>query len=257
MEFHDKTSECTKGRLLFVDDNITFLDHCRYWFEDEYSVKTVMSGEEALQLLSDTPCDVLVADYKLPNIDGIELIKHVKRLKTDVQCIILTDHGDLSSAKEGVRLGIGAYMEKNELACAFRPDFDAEVIKKGVDLNFKSLEDTIDRIIARGLKSKIVSIMNKSLKLWELYSDKANIYSKYVHKAEFAEKSGLWKVQDQNGIKRTRGLDKYLDLSKLPYSPNKDLVLRSVDFVLNYFKMENDDMWQELKSMYDELERYV
>lgn len=257
MEPLEKYSEYTKGRLLFVDDNPSFLDHCRYWFEDEYNVKTAMTGEEALHLLSSDVFDVLVADYKLPNMDGIELIKNVKRMKSDVQSIILTDYGDLTSAKEGVRLGIGAYMEKNELACAFHPAFDAEVIKKGVDLNFKSLEDTIDRIIARGLKSKIVSIMNKALKLWGSYTDSAGLYSKYALKAEFAEKSGLWKVQDQNGIKRTRGLDRYLDLSKLPYSPNKDLVLHSVDFVLNHCRVEDDALWIDLQRMYDELERFA
>jgi CheY-like chemotaxis protein len=247
----------SKGRLLFVDDNVSFLEHCLYWFEDDYEVHKATSGEDALKLVSFSHFDVLIADYKLPNMDGIELIKQVKRFRSDIPSIILTDFGDLSSAKAGVRLGIGAYIEKNELSCETPSGIDTEFIKKGADLNFKFLEDTIDRIIARGLKCKIVSIMNKALWLWGNIIDKTNVYSKYVHKAEFAEKSGLWRVQDQNGIKRTRGLDRYLELAKLPYNPNKDLVLRSVDYVLNYCKMEDDSLWRELKTMYDELERFV
>ncbi len=257
MGSHEKSPTSSKGRLLFVDDNASFLDHCRYWFEDEYAVKTAMSGEEALTLLSSTPFDVLVADYKLPNMDGIELIKQTKRLKTDIPSIILTEYADLLSAKEGIRLGIDGYIEKKELACGHDGDMGFEFIKKGVDLNFKTLEDTIDRIIARGLKYKIVSAMNMALRLWGKCIDSGNAFSKYIHKAEFAERSGLWKVQDQNGIKRTRGLDRYLELAKLPYTPNKDLVLRSVEYILNVCQVGNDTLWGELKAMYDELERFV
>ena len=71
-------------------------------------------GPAALDRLCGTAAtyDLLIADLKMPGMDGLSLIRHVKQLKAGLPIIIITGFSTESSAIEAVNLGVAAYLKK-------------------------------------------------------------------------------------------------------------------------------------------------
>lgn len=70
------------------------------------------SGTEAIQILRKTDFDVVVLDLKMEDMDGIEVLKVIKRMIPDLPVIILTGHGSQTAAKEGIQYGAFDYLTK-------------------------------------------------------------------------------------------------------------------------------------------------
>lgn len=77
-----------------------------------YELTTAASGEEAIALLERQSFDLLLADLKMPGLDGMAVVRAAKARDADIVCLILTGHGSLASAIEGVRLDIFDYVLK-------------------------------------------------------------------------------------------------------------------------------------------------
>jgi two-component system response regulator CpxR len=69
-------------------------------------------GESALQMISTDEPEVMVLDLRMPGIDGIEVLRRVKKSRPDIEVIILTGHGDEKDRKICVELGAFAYLQK-------------------------------------------------------------------------------------------------------------------------------------------------
>ena len=72
----------------------------------------VTSGAEALELLRKDKFDVVLADVKMPGIDGLKIIRHIKRDLPGLEVVLLTGHGSAQSVEEGMRLGAFDYLTK-------------------------------------------------------------------------------------------------------------------------------------------------
>ena len=70
------------------------------------------SGTEAIQILRKNDFDVVVLDLKMEDMDGIEVLKVVKRMVPNLPVIILTGHGSQTAAKEGIEFGAFDYLTK-------------------------------------------------------------------------------------------------------------------------------------------------
>lgn len=70
------------------------------------------SGTEAIQILRKQDFDVVVLDLKMEDMDGIEVLKVIKRMVPDLPVIILTGHGSQTAAKEGITFGAFDYLTK-------------------------------------------------------------------------------------------------------------------------------------------------
>ncbi len=79
-----------------------------------YGVFATVSAEEALKRLSgeDLPIDVVIADIKLPGMDGTRFLKEVREINRDLPVIMLTGYASLESAKEAVKLNASDYLLK-------------------------------------------------------------------------------------------------------------------------------------------------
>jgi DNA-binding response OmpR family regulator len=73
---------------------------------------TVLDGEEALSFVEDQEPDVMVLDLKMPGIDGMEVLRQVRKAYPNIQVIILTGHGTEKHEEEAKRLGAFDYLEK-------------------------------------------------------------------------------------------------------------------------------------------------
>ncbi|MGN6594067.1 MAG: sigma-54-dependent transcriptional regulator [Terriglobales bacterium] len=77
-----------------------------------YRTAGVASGEEVLRLLGQEPPDVLVADVRLPDLDGVELLQRVKQAWPQVAVLLTTAYGSVGTAVEAMKLGASDYLAK-------------------------------------------------------------------------------------------------------------------------------------------------
>lgn len=75
-------------------------------------VQEAEGGEEALALCRTLAFDLLITDLQMPTMDGLTLIRHVKRLHPSTRFVIVTGFGAKESAIEAIHLGVSAYLEK-------------------------------------------------------------------------------------------------------------------------------------------------
>ncbi len=100
-------------RLLLVDDEERFRTTLsKRLAEKGLAAETAGSGIDALKIVKDRPVDVIVLDIRMPEMDGIETLRQVKKINSEVAVILLTGHANIESAVEGMRLGAYDYLMK-------------------------------------------------------------------------------------------------------------------------------------------------
>ena len=102
--------------ILLVDDHQILLDGLRTMLEAEPDFKiigTAKNGHEAIPILQQQAVDVLILDLSMPEMDGMETTKYVKKQFPDVKIIILTTNDEGSIITEILKQGATGYMLKN------------------------------------------------------------------------------------------------------------------------------------------------
>ncbi|HYF62841.1 MAG TPA: response regulator transcription factor, partial [Herpetosiphonaceae bacterium] len=136
------------GRILVVDDEMpirmTMGDMLR---RRGFEVEVASSGEEALDIVFQRPFDLLLLDLKLPQMDGIEVAHRARERQPDVAVIILTGHGSLESAIDGLRMGVFDYMLKTTSPQEVIARVGAAIAKRHEERNQKRLMDTLHTVI--------------------------------------------------------------------------------------------------------------
>ncbi len=100
-------------KVLMVDDEEDFVKTLseRMQMRDLES-NVALSGEQALQQVAEDIPDVMVLDLKMPGIDGLEVLRRVKKLYPNIPVVILTGHGSEKDENEARRLGAFDYLQK-------------------------------------------------------------------------------------------------------------------------------------------------
>jgi signal transduction histidine kinase len=102
-----------KGRVLVVDDEPDVLRVCeRILTNDGFSVKTVSSGFEAVQLASVEKFDLLLTDIKMPGMDGLDVAEAARTVNPHLVCVTMTGYSTMDTAIEALRLGIEEFIIK-------------------------------------------------------------------------------------------------------------------------------------------------
>jgi DNA-binding NtrC family response regulator len=99
--------------ILIVDDEQDFVEMLTMRLTDEgHRVRAAYDGDEGLAALGEAPCDVVILDIRMPRMDGITALKEIKRLYPVVEVILLTGHGAVDTAVEGLKSGAFDYVQK-------------------------------------------------------------------------------------------------------------------------------------------------
>src|SRR4030088_1088630 len=102
----------TRGVLL-VDDEPLNLKVLKSFLEDDYKVYQVASGAEALALAEETPLDVVIADQRMPEMTGTELLGRLRAVRPDVAGILLTAFADEGTARSAInQAGVLRFLRK-------------------------------------------------------------------------------------------------------------------------------------------------
>ncbi|MFW5907739.1 MAG: response regulator [Candidatus Natronoplasma sp.] len=103
--------------ILIVDDELGMLDFLKETLKSakrfRCDVTTATDGKRALEKVKENDYDLVLSDYKMPLMDGVELLKEVKDEKPNALRIMLTGHGDLNVAKQAInQADIHQYLDK-------------------------------------------------------------------------------------------------------------------------------------------------
>ena len=99
--------------ILIVDDE---KDFCTVLSDslsqDRYRVFTALNGKMALQLAKKEQPDLMLLDIKMPGMDGIEVLRKIKKMKKEIAVIMFTGYGTLETARKAMKLGAYDYVTK-------------------------------------------------------------------------------------------------------------------------------------------------
>ncbi|MCX7021758.1 MAG: sigma-54 dependent transcriptional regulator, partial [bacterium] len=100
-------------RILVVDDSPETLEMLRRTLTAEgYRVFTAGSVAEAVRLLDGTAVDLLITDLRMPNVSGLELVRHVRENNRDTEVMMITGYATVEGAVEAIKTGAEEYLPK-------------------------------------------------------------------------------------------------------------------------------------------------
>ncbi len=105
--------EENKGRILWVDDEIDLLRaHVRLLTERGYTVVTATNGEDALELVKESPYDLVFLDEMMPGMGGLRTLAEIKELHPTLPVIMITKNEEESLMEEAIGVKISDYLTK-------------------------------------------------------------------------------------------------------------------------------------------------
>ena len=109
------------SNLLIVDDEQSYRQLLTLVFQgDGHIIRTAANGREAVKLLQEEPADLIISDVKMPDMDGIELLRAVRELLPDTAVVLMTAFASVETAREAFKLGADDFIQK---------PFDVEELK--------------------------------------------------------------------------------------------------------------------------------
>ncbi|PKG22004.1 response regulator [Niallia nealsonii] len=102
-----------KGKVLIVDDQFGIRILLNEVFQKEgYQTFQAANGVQALEILTKNEPDIVLLDMKIPGMDGIEILKRMKKINQDIRVIIMTAYGELDMIQEAKDLGALTHFAK-------------------------------------------------------------------------------------------------------------------------------------------------
>ena len=101
------------GTILFVDDDAALRRAAVGWLRlSGFQVEAQADGPRALERLHQGFAGIVVTDLRMPGMDGMELLRRVQAIDPELPVVMVTAHGDVSTAVEAMRLGAHDFLEK-------------------------------------------------------------------------------------------------------------------------------------------------
>jgi len=156
-------ADMDKPAILIVEDEAKMRRLLELQLGDEgFVAQSAPDAEIGLQMLSKQPYDLVVSDFKLPGMNGLEFLQAVKRTDANVPVIIMTAYGTVESAVEAMKAGASDYVLKPfslaELVLVIRKELDATKLRE----ENRSLREALgqkykyDNLIAQSEKMQAV-----------------------------------------------------------------------------------------------------
>ena len=101
-----------KPVILICDDEEGIRESFNVILSDDYQLKFATNGLEAIETLKTLSPDLMMLDIKMPKMNGMEILKQVKKLKPSLPVIIVTGYKSVEMAEEALRNGAADYLPK-------------------------------------------------------------------------------------------------------------------------------------------------
>lgn len=158
-------------KLVFVDDDLSVRTGSTEALElAGFDVVAFDSAEGASRYLTAGFKGVLVSDVRLPGMDGLALLQHVKSTHVDVPVILITGHGDVSMAVQAMRAGAYDFIEK-----PFPPELLIDVARKAMETCSLRLEVEALRLEVSSLRGVEAALLGASSAMERVRRQIANL----------------------------------------------------------------------------------
>ena len=201
-----ETSELShRPHVLLMEDEMNVAKGLEMVMREEgYEVDLADTGQDALDKLRAREFDLLVADLRLPDMDGMDIIQQVRDRRPKTNVVIITGYPSVSSAVQAVKMGVSDYLRKPFTEDEFRAAVkDALKEKKGESLEELIVETQKERLIQREEVIRVLDRASQNENFWrELMENGSEALKEYrlSSKAKAAIMSG-----DLNWIRKNIG----------------------------------------------------
>ncbi len=148
-------------RVLFIDDEPDITEQAKIFLEkqdEKLDIETATSAEEGLELLENEEFQIIVSDYKMPEMNGIDLLRTLREKNNDIPFIILTGKGKEEAAMKALNLGADRYFQKGgEPKSQYAVLADA-ILQVAEHKWIKERNEFLNLLLSRDLKNKIEDI---------------------------------------------------------------------------------------------------
>ena len=217
-----------KSLILIVEDEPSQMELLSFNLNAEgYDVLKAEDGEEGLLLFKEHDIDLVLLDWMLPNISGLEVCRQMKRSKNSKDChlIMLTARGEEEDKVRGLDMGADDYIVKpysvKELLARVRSGIRIRSATKGADtLNYGKIKMEINRRSVK-IDNKVISIGPLEFKLLQVLLESP--------KRVFSRSQLLEKIWTENLEVETRTVDVHIGrLRKAIKSVSDDNLVKTV-----------------------------
>ncbi len=162
-------SEAPPPALLVVDDNVGFVDLTAALIRRSYPgarVGTAETGGEALEQLHAASWDLVLLDYRLPDIDGVEVLAEIRKQGMDVAVVMVTGEGDQELAADLFRMGAYDYLVKGRIGgMTLRRTIDQALTRRRLERQIREQSDELTQTsIALAERARALDTAYKKLR---------------------------------------------------------------------------------------------
>ncbi len=136
--------------LLIVDDEPGPRESLRIVFKDRYNCVIATCGREGIEYARTHAVDAAVLDIKIPDLSGVDVLRELKEIDPDIECVMLTGYETIETARAAVRYGAADYLNKPFDVFSVREVLDKCMKRRQEKLateeNFRTLERTNEQL---------------------------------------------------------------------------------------------------------------
>jgi len=164
---HKKRMKRRQEKILVVDDEPKICELLSEILEEEgYRVLTAENGEQAMSLVSQNDLNLIVLDFKLPDMDGLAFLKVIKDLKPALPVVMISAYGTIKTAVEAVKNGAYDFIEKpleqNRILLTIKNALDKERLEREIAILRADALKRYKMIGTSATMQKVYSLIDKA-----------------------------------------------------------------------------------------------
>ena len=156
------------SKILVIDDERSIRNTLKDILEyEDYKIDLAKDGLEGLDLLKKNKYDIVLCDIKMPQMDGIEVLKKINEFKIDATVIMISGHGDVHTAVEAMKIGAFDFIEKpldlNSLLLAIKNGMDKSQLISNENITNKKakIKTSVEMIGTSASIEKVKNMIEK------------------------------------------------------------------------------------------------
>jgi len=162
---HEWVAEETRvsPQILLMEDEIHVAKGLQMVLAEEgYNVDLAMTGQSALEKFYDKAFDLLVADLKLPDMNGLDVIRHVKSTKPETEVIVITGYASVASAVEAMKIGAREYLPKPFTEDEFKSVVH-QALKEKLEALLRGRVETVEERVSTLIERReVMRVLNRA-----------------------------------------------------------------------------------------------
>jgi DNA-binding response OmpR family regulator len=160
------------AQILVMEDDLSVARGLEMILSEEgYTVNLADTGKLAMQAFKQKRFDLLVADLRLPDIDGMEVIKQIKADKPETEVIVITGYGTTAAAVEAMKLGVHDFLPKPFTEDQIKAAIDEalkEHVEKSAETVIQKAETQEEKLIQ---KREVLDVLSRTAEDMDFWRD--------------------------------------------------------------------------------------